>query len=67
MSVMWCRHDALVAHLHAAGGIPIFTSRAAVARTLFDFVIEMRPFTTSGALEQTILREYKIILFGLLI
>lgn len=40
-----------------AGGIPIFTSRSAVTRDVFDFVIELRPFTTSGRLEEMFTRK----------
>ena len=40
-----------------AGGIPIFFSRSAVTRELFDFVVETRPHTTSGRMEETVKRE----------
>ena len=40
-----------------AGGIPIFTPRSAVTREMFNFIIELRPSTTSGRLEETFRRE----------
>ena len=40
-----------------AGGIPIFFSRSAVTRDLFDLIVELRPHTTSGRVAETVKRK----------
>ncbi|KAF7796643.1 hypothetical protein EIP86_007825 [Pleurotus ostreatoroseus] len=39
-------------------GVPIFFYRAAVSRDLYDYLIEMRPSTTSAGLAENVRREY---------
>lgn len=38
-------------------GMPYFLSCAAVTRDLFDFLLELRPSSTSGGLSENIKRE----------
>jgi hypothetical protein len=39
-----------------AGGIPYFLYRSALTRELYDFIVELRPSTTSGKLADNIKR-----------
>ncbi|KAJ7027842.1 hypothetical protein C8F04DRAFT_1266630 [Mycena alexandri] len=58
-SIFWDR----VEHWKVPRGIPIFLYRSALTRELFDFIVELRPSTTSGRLadnvQQLHLLEYK--------
>ncbi|KAJ7026258.1 hypothetical protein C8F04DRAFT_1268296 [Mycena alexandri] len=58
-SIFWDR----VEHWKVPRGVPIFLYRSALTRELFDFIVELRPSTTSGRLadnvQQLHLLEYK--------
>ncbi|KAK7062280.1 hypothetical protein R3P38DRAFT_3167271 [Favolaschia claudopus] len=49
-AVFWARWE----HWKIPPGIPYFSYRSGVTRELFDFIVELRPSTTAGGLEENI-------------
>lgn len=43
------------------GGMPIFFYRCGLTRELFDLIVEFRPSTTSGGIEERIKRDQSLI------